>query len=214
MSKLYRSWRDFPMDQWRWSDFSPQELASKGEGELLVDEASMDKLQALRAALGKPLLITSAYRSEAHNRAVKGARNSQHRLGKAYDVIMTNQDPAAFERAARAVGFTGFGHYPKSGFMHIDTGPARHWNDGRDFPVTSAATPTPAFQAEPKRETVMDVLKSPGVLMGGGSIITGAGAVTQGNGPFQYALAAGLVLLVLAFVGWLAFKLLGRPTDV
>jgi len=214
MSKVYRSWQDFPMDQWRWPSFSPQELASKGEGELLIDEDSMDKLQALRNVLGKPMLITSAYRSAAHNAAVKGARNSQHRKGKAFDVMMTNQDPAAFERAARANGFTGIGHYPKSGFMHIDTGPARHWNDGSDFPQTAAGTPTPAFQTEPKRETVLDVVKSPGVLMGGGSIITGAGAVTQGSGPFQYALAAVLVLLVLAFIGWLAFKLLRRPADV
>jgi hypothetical protein len=204
------------MAEWRWPDFSPQELASKGDGELMINETSLDCLQELRTALGKPLLITSAYRSAAHNAAVHGAKASQHRLGKAFDVMMTNHDPAAFERSARAAGFTGFGHYPKSGFMHIDTGPVRRWNDGSDFPSAAASevAPTPTFQAEPKRETVIDILKSPGVLTGGASIVTGAGAVTQGSGPFQYALAAVIVLLVLAFVSYVALKLLRRPADV
>jgi uncharacterized protein YcbK (DUF882 family) len=115
------------MSQWRWPNFSPREMASKREGELLIHPDSMDKLQALRSALGVPLVITSAYRSAAHNKAVGGAKNSQHRLGRAFDVMMANHDPAAFEKAARKVGFTGFGYYPKQGFMHIDTGPARTW---------------------------------------------------------------------------------------
>ena len=58
-----------------------------------------DKLQALRTALDKPLLITSAYRSAAHNKRVGGATHSQHRLGKAFDIRMENQNPAAFEKA-------------------------------------------------------------------------------------------------------------------
>lgn len=216
MSKLYRSWRDFPMAEWRWPNFSPQEVASKGEGELLIDAPSMDKLQALRTALGKPLLITSAYRSAAHNKRVGGATHSQHRLGKAFDVRMENQDPAAFERAARAAGFTGFGHYPKSGFMHIDTGPARRWNDGKDFPTAteSKVAPTPQFQTEPKAETIKDILLKPEVLAGGGSVLTGAGAVSQGSGPVQFALAVALVLITCAFIAWIVSKALTRPKEV
>ena len=45
---------------------------------------------------------------------------------------MANHDPEAFEAAARAVGFRGFGFYPRSGFIHIDLGPARNW--GERFP--------------------------------------------------------------------------------
>lgn len=213
MSKLYRSWRDFPLSEWRWPNFSPQEVASKGEGELLIDEASMDKLQRLRTALGKPLLITSAYRSAAHNARVKGATNSQHRLGKAFDVMMTNQDPAAFERAARAAGFTGFGHYPKSGFMHIDTGPARRWNDGSDFPKANVATPT--FPTEPKTESIIDKIGKPEVIIP--TVGTGLGAaapLAQGNGPVQFALAIGIVLVVCAGLAWLAMKFFTRPRDV
>ena len=50
---------------------------------------------------------------------------------------MTNHDPVAFEAAARAVGFLGFGFYPRSGFIHVDLGPARQW--GERFPVRATA---------------------------------------------------------------------------
>jgi hypothetical protein len=212
MSTVYRRWQDFPMPEWKWPNFSPQELASKGEGELLIDPASMDKLQKLRNVLGKPLIITSAYRSAAHNKKVGGALHSQHRLGKAFDVMMTNQDPANFEAIAKAVGFAGFGHYPKSGFMHIDTGPARRWNDGSDFPKVNAATPN--FQQEPKRETITGIIAKPEVLAGAGSVLTGAGAISQGSGPVQLALGVVLVLIVLAFIAWLAAKTLTQPREV
>ena len=60
--------------------------------------------------------------------------------GDAFDVRMENHDPHEFEAAARAVGFTGFGYYPKSGFMHIDLGPARSW--GTHWPRTVTTWPT------------------------------------------------------------------------
>lgn len=211
--KVYKTWQHFPMSEWRWPNFSPQEMASKREGELMIDEAAMDKLQKLRNILGKPLIITSAYRSEAHNRAVGGAARSQHRLGKAFDVVMTNQDPAHFESVAKAVGFTGIGHYPKSNFMHIDTGPARRWNDGSDFPRTNVATPN--FQTEPKPETILDKIGKPEVIIP--TIGTGLGAaapIAQGNGPFQFALAVGFVLVVIAGIAWFAMKAIQRPRDV
>jgi zinc D-Ala-D-Ala carboxypeptidase len=212
MSKVYRTWRDFPLGDWRWASFSPQEMASKGEGELLVHEPSMDMLQELRNRLGKPLLITSAYRSEAHNRRVGGATQSQHRLGRAFDVRMDNHDPAAFEKAAKAVGFTGFGHYPKSGFMHIDTGPARRWNDGSWFAAKPVATPT--FPVEPKVDTIKDIVTKPEVLTAGGAVLSGGAAVASGSGPVQWALAVLIVLIAAGAGVWLIMRVLRRPSDV
>jgi hypothetical protein len=46
MSKVYKTWRDFPLGDWRWPNFTPQELASKREGELLIDEASMESCRS------------------------------------------------------------------------------------------------------------------------------------------------------------------------
>jgi uncharacterized protein YcbK (DUF882 family) len=69
--------------------------------------------------------VRSAYRSPEHNRAVGSALRLKHLDGAAFDIAMANHDPVAFEAAARAVGFLGFGFYPRSGFIHVDLGPAR-----------------------------------------------------------------------------------------
>ena len=141
--KTYRHWRDVPERAWRWKNFSPAEIACRGTGQLKLHPEALDQLQALRDRLGKPLIICSAYRSPEHNRAVGGATRSKHMEGTAFDIAMANHDPAAFEVAARDVGFLGFGFYPRSGFMHIDLGPARSW--GETFParVTAFAAETP-----------------------------------------------------------------------
>lgn len=44
-------------------------------------------MQSVRELLGKPVTITSGFRSPAVNRAVGGARNSQHMTGLAADFI-------------------------------------------------------------------------------------------------------------------------------
>ena len=119
---FYTHWRDVPTAAWRWPNFSPAEIACRGTGKLLVNEAALDKLQALRDRLGKPLIVLSAYRSPEHNRAVGGAKASKHMEGIAFDIAMANHDPEAFEAAARAVGFQGFGFYPRSGFMQSTSG--------------------------------------------------------------------------------------------
>jgi len=106
----FKHWRDVPGGAWRWKNFSPAEIACRGSGSLLLNEEALDKLQALRDWIGKPLIVRSAYRSPEHNRAVGGAPRSKHMDGTAFDIAMANHDPMAFEAAARAVGFLGFGY--------------------------------------------------------------------------------------------------------
>ena len=123
----YASYKDVPKSAWRWKNFSPAEIACRGTGQIRISTEAMDKLQALRIKLGKPLIVRSAYRSLEHNWAVGGAKGSKHMLGEAFDISMANHDPVVFEAAALEVGFLGSGYYPRSGFMHIDLGPARSW---------------------------------------------------------------------------------------
>lgn len=177
----------FPMNQWRWPNFSPRELASKREGELLIDPPSLDKLQALRTRLGRPMVITSAYRSPAHNRAVGGATNSLHMQGKAFDVVVGNHDPRAFIAAARAAGFTGIGTYPRRGFIHIDTGPARTWGDPFPFTGTGLA-PEPALPAAPAPAAPVPVLDA----------APASGAAAPRNPAVEWPLIGGLSAIVLA----------------
>ena len=90
---LYTHWREVPKAAWCWANFLPAEIACRGTGNLLVNEAALDKLQALRDRLGKPLIIRSAYRSPEHNRIVGGAKASKHMEGIAFDIAMANHDP-------------------------------------------------------------------------------------------------------------------------
>ena len=50
-------------------------------------------LQPLRDALGRPIIVNSAFRSEAVNLAVGGVPTSQHRLGEAADIVVRDIDP-------------------------------------------------------------------------------------------------------------------------
>jgi hypothetical protein len=202
----YEHYTDVPMAGWRWPSFSPREIACKGTGKVLVNEDALDKLQALRDRLGKPLILTSAYRSPEHNRAVGGAKNSMHMQGIAFDVRMDNHDPQEFEAAARAVGFTGFGYYQRSGFMHIDTGPARSW--GTPWPLTATAWPT-----EPPRqpESVREDREAQAVA---GASVAGAVAVAAEHLPVasgllgQLAPTAQLVAIVAGalFLAYVLYK--------
>ena len=147
--RTFRHFRDVPAHLWRWRNFSPAEIACRGTGQIKLHPEALDKLQALRDRLGKPLIVRSAYRSPEHNRNIGGAPRSKHMDGTAFDIAMANHDPVAFEAAARAVGFLGFGFYPRSGFMHIDLGPARVW--GERFPGRAVAF---AAEVPPAREAI------------------------------------------------------------
>lgn len=171
---FFYHWRDVPESAWRWPNFSPAEIACRGTGKLLINEPAMDKLQALRDRLGKPLIVRSAYRSSEHNLAIGGATRSKHMDGAAFDIAMSNHDPVAFEAAARAVGFLGFGFYPRSGFIHVDLGPARQW--GARFRVQ-----TTAFAVEPP--VTREVLADSRTMKGGGA----AGVATLGAAGVEVA---------------------------
>lgn len=60
-----------------------------------------DVLEPARATYGRPLIITSGYRTLKLNRAVGGAHNSYHVMGMAADIHAANQQQA--EDIARAL---------------------------------------------------------------------------------------------------------------
>ena len=94
--------------------------------------------------------------------------------GTAFDIAMANHDPVVFEAAARAVGFQGFGFYPRSGFMHIDLGPPRVW--GEKFQAR-------AVPFAPETPPVREVLADSRTLRGAGA----AGVATVGAAGVEVA---------------------------
>ena len=57
-------------------------------------KALAQQLEVLRAALGnKPIIITSGYRTPAHNKKVGGADNSQHLTASAADIVVKGVPP-------------------------------------------------------------------------------------------------------------------------
>ena len=52
----------------------------------------MEVLQPLRDFLGKPVVISSGFRSEDVNRAVGGVKGSQHLKGEAADIHVENTE--------------------------------------------------------------------------------------------------------------------------
>jgi len=78
-------------------------------------------LEPLRDVTGKPIKVTSGWRSKAHNRAVGGADGSMHLTGIAVDIAVPDDQMlkvAAIASKLPAVG--GVGVYPGRNFIHLD----------------------------------------------------------------------------------------------
>ena len=72
------------------------------------------------------------YRSPATNRMLRQtrrgvARNSLHMRGMAIDLQVPGRSLATVRRAAMSLRGGGVGYYPRSQFVHIDTGDIRYW---------------------------------------------------------------------------------------
>jgi uncharacterized protein YcbK (DUF882 family) len=79
--------------------------------------------EALRAIVGLPLVVLSAYRTPAYNAAVGGVPDSQHVQGRALDLRPPNGwTPVSLAAIAKDIaGIRGLGVYAT--FVHIDVRP-------------------------------------------------------------------------------------------
>ena len=110
-------------------DFKVRELRCRdGSDTVMVDETLTVVLQCIREHFGKPVTITSGYRTAAHNAAVGGAKSSQHLLGRAADIRVQGvsvEDVAAYAESLMP-DWGGVGRYPvkagrATGWVHVDT---------------------------------------------------------------------------------------------
>ena len=99
-----------------------------------IDPTLLDQLHDIQRALGKTgrYEIISAYRSPKTNNMLRGksngvAKRSLHMQGRALDIRLTDVSTDKLRAAALELKSGGVGYYPKSKFIHIDTGRVRRW---------------------------------------------------------------------------------------
>ncbi|RMH81023.1 MAG: DUF882 domain-containing protein [Acidobacteria bacterium] len=98
-----------------------------------IDLRLLDMLYLItRLAEKDNIYVISGYRSTETNyylHKTKGgvAKNSYHTLGRAIDIRIADMEIKSLRDLAISLRFGGVGYYPKSGFVHLDTGPFRYW---------------------------------------------------------------------------------------
>ena len=110
------------------ANFKVREFACKdGTDPVFVDTALVGVLQAIRDHFGRPVVITSGYRTPLHNNKVGGKADSQHLYGRAADIRLAGVPVEAVAACAEGLlpGTGGIGRYPAKGFVHVDVRPVK-----------------------------------------------------------------------------------------
>lgn len=99
-----------------------------------IDPRLFDYLYRLQGLLGthKPVQLISGYRSLSTNNGMREtrrgvAKHSYHTKGQAMDFHIEGIQLSYIRKAALKMRAGGVGYYPRSNFIHIDTGPVRDW---------------------------------------------------------------------------------------
>lgn len=85
VQRMYTDWRDVPIGEWNYRNFTPKELACPCCDSLLVVHDALYRLQAVRAIYGKPIRLASAYRCPKENQRLGGTADGPHTTGTAFD---------------------------------------------------------------------------------------------------------------------------------
>lgn len=127
---------------WFKGEFLPEGLAEidhvlrdwRTDEKRAIDPVLLEDLFALAQILGNPgtFNVISGYRSPKTNamlasRGTGVARQSYHMKGRAIDIGLPRLAAGRLYEAAKSMNRGGVGLYASSGFVHMDTGPVRHW---------------------------------------------------------------------------------------
>lgn len=101
---------------------------------LAIDPRLFDMMAEMAARVGQPprYQVVSGYRSPQTNAMLRrngggAAKRSLHMVGQAIDLRLQGTRLSALRQAALDLQTGGVGYYPRSGFVHIDTGELRSW---------------------------------------------------------------------------------------
>jgi uncharacterized protein YcbK (DUF882 family) len=137
-----RSGERLKADYWVEGRYVPDELARINKvlrdvrsGEVhAIEPKLLDLLHRLGTELdaNSGIQVISAYRSPATNAMLQKkssavATKSLHMKGQAIDLRIPGRRLEHIHQAALKLGGGGVGYYPKSNFVHVDTGRVRRW---------------------------------------------------------------------------------------
>lgn len=103
------------MKYFSYSEFFKSDVAEKHQVNNIPDDAQLSQvlgnikalvsnvLDPLRAMIGRPIIITSGYRSQRVNELVGGSIFSQHMSGKAADIHVQGYTPEQMEMVYRTI---------------------------------------------------------------------------------------------------------------
>ncbi len=101
---------------------------------MAMDHNLYDLLYTLQQKVEKPgtFQVISGYRSPSSNAKLRSgsngvAKRSLHMRGKAIDIRLPGVELKHLRQAALNMRAGGVGYYPKSNFIHVDTGRPRFW---------------------------------------------------------------------------------------
>lgn len=108
-------------DYFSWEEFDSPDSA---DSHICMDTNFLIRLYKARKKSSKPFVISSGYRTPAHNERVGGVDNSSHTLGYAVD-IRCSSSLARFEiiTSLLEAGFTRIG--VSGSFIHVDSDPTK-----------------------------------------------------------------------------------------
>jgi uncharacterized protein YcbK (DUF882 family) len=99
-----------------------------------IDTDLLDMLWDIQQELGceNTYEVISGYRSPQTNQNLRQqsngvARRSLHMKGQALDIRLTGQNTSLLRDCAISLQSGGVGYYPRSNFVHLDTGRVRNW---------------------------------------------------------------------------------------
>ena len=99
-----------------------------------IDVRVLEHLNLVLNSLGvdREVQVISGFRSPEYNAMLvrsgrRAARHSLHVQGQAIDIRIAGVHPKTIRNAALGLQYGGVGYYPRSKFVHLDSGPFRHW---------------------------------------------------------------------------------------
>lgn len=109
------NWTDYP-------NFAAYEFDCSHTGDNEMKQDFMRRLQAIRTEYGKPMSVTSGYRSPEHPIEARKSAPGAHASGRAADIAVSGGDALRVIELALKHGMTGIGVNQKGNgrFIHLD----------------------------------------------------------------------------------------------